>query len=426
MLTRRSLILGASALPVTGALRLGICAPAHACPTGVLIHDPAKAYPGYLLFGAPDGHTHLVDMAGRQAHEWQAVGFPSQMLAPALTGGRKGHLLVNFRDSHEEAAPIPAASGSLFGERTIGEVDWSGHDVWRWRLPENARQHHACERLPNGNTMLLAAVTRKIEEFPLPLSDDQGLYEVTPEGRTVWTWFAGDHLADLGLSKRDLAVWRTRGPGGSGFLGLNGAATLGSNRWFASGDQRFHPDNVVITSRNTNIIAIVDRRSGRVVWRLGPDYAENGSKIPRPVDQISAGQAACMIPEGRPGAGNMLLFDDQGPSGISPVALDIFGGSRVIEIDPVSKEIVWQYSAESSGRPAYAMHAFYGGNAERLPNGCTLINAAFFGHVLQVTPGGEIVWEYLSPYVSSGRMKDAFLNAVQFVPSDWIPNVRDR
>lgn len=120
-------------------------------------------------------------------------------------------------------------------------------------------------------------------------------------------------------------------------------------------------------------------------WRLGPEYAKSDKNIPRPVDQISAGQAAHMIPRDRPGGGNVLLFDDQGPSGITPVPLDIFKGSRVIEIDPVTRQIVWQYVASDSGQPAYAMHTFYGGNAERLPNGNTLINAGFRGRVFQMT-----------------------------------------
>jgi hypothetical protein len=31
----------------------------------------------------------------------------------------------------------------------------------------------------------------------------------------------------------------------------------------------------------------------------------------------------------------------------------VTSGSRVLEIDPEKKEIVWQYTGESSGRPAW-------------------------------------------------------------------------
>ncbi|WRL12926.1 ArsR family transcriptional regulator, partial [Pseudomonas aeruginosa] len=39
----------------------------------------------------------------------------------------------------------------------------------------------------------------------------------------------------------------------------------------AAGDRRFAPDNLLLDSRNANFIAIVDKASGKVVWRLGPN-----------------------------------------------------------------------------------------------------------------------------------------------------------
>ena len=39
------------------------------------------------------------------------------------------------------------------------------------------------------------------------------------------------------------------------------------------------------------------------------------------------------------------------------------------------------------------------GNAQRLPNGNTLINEASFGRFFEVTRDGEIVWEYVNPYL---------------------------
>jgi hypothetical protein len=47
---------------------------------------------------------------------------------------------------------------------------------------------------------------------------------------------------------------------------------LGPNKWFDAGDQRFHPDNMMIDSREANFIVIIDKHSGKVVWLLGPDY----------------------------------------------------------------------------------------------------------------------------------------------------------
>jgi hypothetical protein len=38
------------------------------------------------------------------------------------------------------------------------------------------------------------------------------------------------------------------------------------------------------------------------------------------------------------------------------------------------------------------------GNAQRLPNGNTVINEASFGRFFEVTAQGETVWEYVNPY----------------------------
>ena len=37
-------------------------------------------------------------------------------------------------------------------------------------------------------------------------------------------------------------------------------------------------------------------------------------------------------------------------------------------------------------------------NAQRLPNGNTLINDGWFGRFFEVTSAGDVVWEYVNPY----------------------------
>jgi hypothetical protein len=58
-----------------------------------------------------------------------------------------------------------------------------------------------------------------------------------------------------------------------------------------------------------------------------------------------------------------------------------------------SKQLVWSYQAGSE-------HSFYSSiisGCQRLPNGNTSINAGVPGHMFEVTPSGEVVWEYLYP-----------------------------
>lgn len=105
-----------------------------------------------------------------------------------------------------------------------------------------------------------------------------------------------------------------------------------------------------------------------------------------------------MIPEGLPGAGNILIFDNQGPAGHPQVNLEFQGGSRILEIDPVSMEVVWQYDGASSGEQYWTFYSSFISSARRLPNGNTLICEGMHGRIFQVMPDGEIVWEYVNPH----------------------------
>jgi len=210
---------------------------------------------------------------------------------------------------------------------------------------------------------------------------------------------------------------------------------VGQNHWFDEGDQRFAPDNLIFDSRSANFIAIIDRKTRKIVWTLGPHYppvSEDGSttsrKTPRPVDQISGQHDAQIVPKGLPGAGNLLVFDNQGEAGYPHAAVSFTGGSRVLEINPVTKEIVWQYTGASSGQPGWAFRSTHISNARRLPNGNTFIDEGQIGRFFQVTPAGDIVWEYINPYPRRGKDPETGRPTVnhavyraQPVPYDWAP-----
>ena len=196
----------------------------------------------------------------------------------------------------------------------------------------------------------------------------------------------------------------------------------------------------MIDSREGNFIAIVEKATGEVVWRMGPDYPaaydfsrrDFNGECPRPVDSISGQHDAHMIPPGLPGAGNVLVFDNDGPAGLPQVYQKTFPGSRILEIDPVAREIVWQYDASRSGMPFWAFYSSFISSARRLPNGNTLICEGMHGRFFQVTREGEIVWEFVNPrygewsqhqmnLVNFGGREANWVFRAQPVPDDWLP-----
>ena len=129
-----------------------------------------------------------------------------------------------------------------------------------------------------------------------------------------------------------------------------------------------------------------------------------------------------MIPEELPGAGDILLFDDEGEGGYPTATLPLIDGSRVLEINPVADEVVWQYAGSK-----VSFFSSFLSRAQRLPNGNTLIDEGMWGRFFQVTPKGDVVWEYMSPFtgMTPGKRKVAAIRwvyRVQAVPYSWVPS----
>lgn len=422
-------------------------------PTGVTRYDPVKAFNTYVLFAGQDKKTHLIDMNGNEVRQWPHDGFPSVLIDPALTGGQRGRVLLQL------PAPGLPASGNAPIERglVVGELDWAGQVVWQWngaqaqqayggaevatdaRGRDNVpRQHHDWRRLPNGNTLLLVNITHPVAGFKAEKLLDDALLEVSPSGEVVWRWTAAEHLNEFGFSEASLKLIRNGLARGNDkaapfdYLHFNNMSVVGPNKWFDAGDLRFHPDNVLVGSREANFMAIIDKKTGKVVWRIGPEFdipsQQAGGKLPRPVDQILGQHDGHIIAKGLPGAGNLLVFDNQGEAGYPRVGPGTQPRSRVLEIDPVSKQIVWQYTGVESGGPGWTFYSSFISSARRLPNGNTLIDEGMNGRFFQVTPQGEIVWEYVSPYFSETRTggggQAVLSNSVyraQPVPYEWVP-----
>jgi len=140
-----------------------------------------------------------------------------------------------------------------------------------------------------------------------------------------------------------------------------------------------------------------------------------------------------MIPRGLPGEGNILVFDNGGwagygapnpgaPTGRNNALRD---HSRILEFDPTTLRIVWQYTPTEAGHIRMNAYKFYSptiSGMQRLPNGNTMICEGDEGRVFEVTPDHETVWEFLSPYVEELRgAKTAFIYRAYRAPYEWAP-----
>jgi hypothetical protein len=320
---------------------------------GLIAHDPVLSAGGYTLI-APQtggGHVYLVGMKGEVAHQWKMPVRPGRH-AVILPNGNLG-----YNGSHAHS-PDRYPSWSMWHGGDFFEVTPQGEVVWRYEDPAH---HHDAQWLPNGHLLYAACapvpagfaarVPGGTAHAPDETMVGDVIREVNRAGELVWEWKAWEHL-----KPEDFPI--APGFGRYHWPLVNG---LGVN---AHGE-------VLMSLRTTSGIIAVDKASGAPTLHIPPSV-------------VSHQHAPAALPNG-----NILTFDNGNFRTGAHVAF-----SRVLEIDPVSHAIVWSYADDT-------VNAFYSpfmGNAQRLTNGNTHVTESATGRLFEVTPVGEVVWEYVIPW----------------------------
>ena len=330
------------------------------------------------------------------------------------------------------------------------EADPDGNIVWEFRYP----QHHDLLKLPNGNVLILSMKSVPLEEAvalganldslacPLRIPRAPFIVEAQPTGpesaEVVWEWSALDHLIqDFDHEKPNYGVVADH----PGRIDLNYALAERFCEW--NGNLWAHPnaldynaelDQIMITLKGFGEIWIIDHstsakeargsvggnagRGGDLLYRWGNPRAYGAGT---PADQrLFFPHAAHWIPEGSPGTGNVLIFNNGGSdvpgfnrsySSVDEFALPYDGYNYRLDAGAAygPNEVIWTYTAD----PPESFYAFHGSNAQRLPNGNTLITDAPAGRIFEVTRNGRTVWKFAHPL---RREDDKVYRAYRYPP----------
>ena len=344
-------------------------------PTGVTVYKPDKCYNGYTVVNPFISRSaHLIDMNGRIVHTWQCrdVDEEGDPLYPIFVERQAGDAWMSLRWRE------PGKAGRLWPphpQHSVAQLAWDGSVIWRYAPPDGTIPHHDVERLKNGNTLILMLRMEQLPHISERPMQNIMLVEVDPEGHTVWEWNAGDHFAEFGFSDEARRLMHVKG----GDIFHDNTATVLPGNELEHDDSRFAKGNILASQRNTNLIYIIDKHSGAVVWKWG-----NGE------DQLVGQHHPTMLQNG-----NILIYDNGGRAGY-PVKYRF--NSRLLEIDPLTEQTVWEYGYEYYQRQSSKFLSSSWGSAQRLPNGNTFSLDTHKGRLFEVTPYGEIVWEYISPF----------------------------
>jgi arylsulfotransferase ASST len=362
---------------------------------------------GYVIFGAPDGNAYAIDTHGTVAKKW-----PSPEPNTELGYTRplaNGNLLARVQPARSLSGAT-GANAEVMDPDSVIEMNQDGRVVWKYTDRVRAL-HNDEERMSNGNTLFVCSKDLEAPAISRRLLTDDCIIEVDPSGKIVWEWQTADHFAEFEFPK-DVKDEIMAGLGGApptkGFdwAHMNAASFIPESAGHT--DPRFKPGNIIASYRHLNTVVVVDRDTKKIVWKT--------------VNLTIGQHNPHMLPAGLPGTGHILVFDNGiNAANNNPRKKDGRPNSRVLEINPLDMSIAWEYNAEKSNRPIWSFFSHYISSAQRQPNGNTLICEGANGRIFEVTPSGEIVWEYVNPFPNlTGKIPNSTIYRAAKVAENWL------
>jgi hypothetical protein len=360
---------GNSEKQIKEAKRPSFLVPIRYSTSGVTIHDADAVAPGIILltshwpeYGWRPG-LRLIDSEGNLLHRWDVDikkiwGFGLFQNADASVHG--SYLFPN--------------GDVLFNVDYTGLVRLDACGEVVWKTDSNIMTHHSVFRAENGNFWV--AGYRRIEKdnpraklFPVfskPFGEDL-LLEFTPDGSLVReislleAVYNTDYKHLLWNFKSLRRRWDV--------LHLNNVELLG--RDLADDFPMFDEGDILVSLRELNVVAVLNP-TGEIKWIKVGEFTRQHD------------------PDFEPG-GWITVFDNRWEEDIHKGTH--LGGSRIVAIDPVTDEIRELYPGKKQTTPFYTQRA---GMHQLLNNGNRLIIEAQAARVFEVSPGNEVVWEWIA------------------------------
>ena len=315
---------------------------------GVTLHDSKKAYGTLNLYTS--GHApeaYLMNMEGESIHRWRYSFeqlWPDEDATPNYTQYlRRVHLFEN------------GDLLSIFEPHGIFKLDRDSKLLWS----NHNGAHHDLAVHDDGTISLLTQKAHPVLWFSTyGTVIEDFVTQLTPDGELIREVSLLECFRD---SKYSSYLELTQ-PAGD-VTHANSLKLLDGRHEHLS--PAFRRGNFLISVRELDVIVVLDFDAKEIVWALSGMWFRQ--------------HEATLLDNG-----HLLLFDNRGSE----------GKSKVVELDPITQEVIWTYGG-THDEPLFSETC---GSVARLPNGNTLITESNNGRAFEVTPGKEIVWEYVSPH----------------------------
>lgn len=321
---------------------------------GVTVLDTSRVCPGYNIIISGHGPgVSLIDASGNVVHDW----FNSEVSVYGLWPEAQDQELpidfwrrVYLADNGDLTVMIEAGG--------IVRVDKDSNVLW---VSEYNGAHHDVDIDEEGNIYTIGRdIHINDDYFPDKYISEDYICILDSLGNRI-RWIS---TLDVLSNSRYAPVLR-RMPDGGDVLHCNTIEYIRPEMLPEDYTGPLRSGTVLLSHRSIDLVCAVDLEEETVYWA--------DSDMWRMQHQPS------VLSDG-----TILILDNQG----------LFEKSTVLQFDPANGEVLWQYRGDDEN-PFYTVGS---GSCQRLPNGNTLITESMMGRAFEVTPEGEIVWEFYNPF----------------------------
>jgi hypothetical protein len=390
---------------------------------GLLTYQKDKSYDGYnLIYPHNQGNVYLLNNCGEIVHMWEdGFEFHPGITAYLMPDGKliKAKRLKNTSQDTINGG----GSGAMVEVR-----DWDNNLMALYTLNNSKRRlHHDIAPLPNGNVLVLAWEPKSRAEIVQAGRDTtrfnenrlfaEVILEVNPyTGETIWEWKQWDHLIqDFDPGKDNYGVVSEN----PGKIDINYPAISTAVTWMHMNAIDYNPflNQIIVSTPTYEEVWIIDHsttteqaagstgglsgKGGDLMYRWGnPRTYKKGTQADQKLFfQHDIHWILDFITQADPDFGKLGVFNNRIGSNFS--AAGIFNPPwDMYEWRYRMTDGVWgpeDFDRVFTHPVPTKLYSDGLSSFQLLPNRNVLIHSGRQGYAFELTPAGEIVWEYIVP-----------------------------
>jgi hypothetical protein len=336
--------------------------------SGVTVLNAAKAQPGITLVTGmwnDDGEWHpevrLLDLEGQVLHRWQIYPQKIWPESPHDDWVKGAH---NQNTGYVHGSVLLPNGDIIVNIEYVGMVRMNACGDIKWTVP--LRLHHSIHEDDDGNFWAAGLYWREqavaeyvhlkppfVEEMMVKISPDG---EVLREISILDVLYRSGYQGTIDSNKKKFDMTH-----------MNDVEVLSAE--LAGQFPGFNAGDIMVSLRNYNMVLVIDGETEQVKWHFrhplihqhDPDFETDGS---------------------------VVIFDNNDDTTREG---SLGGQTQLLRVDPVTGSYERIYPLSDEDR----LYTQEGGKHQLLANGNRLITEANAGRVLEVTPAGETVWNWV-------------------------------